>query len=48
MKSSLLVLCIAVGLSGTGYAQSPERTTQVIEGGKIIVELVKALSTKKG
>lgn len=34
-------------LSDHGLAQAPETAGQVIEGGKLIVELVKALSGKK-
>jgi hypothetical protein len=34
-------------LSQDGYSQSTETTDHVIEGSKIIVELVKALSNKK-
>ena len=43
----MLILCVALGMAGRIYAQSPEKADQVIEGGKIIVELVKALSLKK-
>jgi hypothetical protein len=48
MKSSVLVCCIAMAISGKVVSQTTQTTDQVIEGGKIIVELVKALSTKKG
>ena len=48
MKSSILMFCIAFGMTGDHFSgQSTETTDQVIEGGKIIVELVKALSAKK-
>jgi hypothetical protein len=43
----MLILCLAMGMTGKGAAQSTETTDQVIEGGKLIVELVKALSNKK-
>lgn len=41
------MLCIAMCISGNSSGQAPETADQVIEGGKIIVELVKALSNKK-
>ena len=43
----MLLLCIALSLSLNGYSQSTETTDQVIEGSKVIVELVKAFSKKK-
>ncbi len=48
MKTSMLLLCIALSLSPKAFCQTPETTDQVIEGSKIIVELFKALSNKKG
>lgn len=47
MKSGILMLCIAICISDHSSGQSAETTDQVIEGGKLIVELVKALSGKK-
>jgi hypothetical protein len=47
MKTSILMLCIAMCLSDHTSAQATETTDQVIEGGKLIVELVKALSGNK-
>lgn len=47
MKTSILMLCIAMSLSKPTSAQAVETTDQVIEGGKLIVELVKALSGNK-
>ena len=41
------MLCLAFGIAGKVVAQSTGTTDQVIESGKIIVELVKALSAKK-
>lgn len=41
------MLCIAMCTSGRTSGQAPETADHVIEGGKIIVELVKALSNKK-
>jgi hypothetical protein len=48
MNPTLLVLCIALTLSPNLFSQSNETTDHVIEGSKVIVELVKALSNKKG
>jgi len=47
MKSGILIFCIAICISDRSSGQSAETTDQVIEGGKLIVELVKALSAKK-
>lgn len=47
MKTSILILCLAIGLSDKAATQSTETTGHVIEGGKLIVELVKALTNKK-
>ena len=48
MKSGIIMLCIAFCISDHSNGQSTTGSTdQVIEGGKLIVELVKALSGKK-
>ncbi len=47
MKSSILILFAALCITVKSSGQSPDKADQVIEGGKIIVELVKALSGKK-
>jgi hypothetical protein len=47
MKTGILVLCIALCISDHSSGQSAETTDHVIEGGKLIVELVKALNAKK-
>lgn len=39
--------CILLCLSESAHAQVSDKVTPVIEGGKLIVELVKALSAKK-
>lgn len=47
MKVILLWLCICFGLNPILYGQTADKTSDVIEGGKLIVELVKVLGTKK-
>jgi hypothetical protein len=47
MKAAIYMLCTAMCISGHSFSQAPQTADQVIEGGKIIVELVKALSNKK-
>ncbi len=47
MKTTMLLLCISFSLSQIAYSQSPETADHVIEGSKVFVELVKALSGKK-
>ncbi len=47
MKTTMLLLCIALSLYQPAYSQATETTDHLIEGSKIIVELVKAFSNKK-
>jgi hypothetical protein len=47
MKTSILMLCIAMCVSKQSSGQAAETSDQVIEGGKLFVELVKALSGNK-
>lgn len=47
MKSGIFLLCIALCISDHSSGQSAETTDQMIEGGKLIVELVKVLSGKR-
>jgi hypothetical protein len=47
MKSSILILLASLCISGKSASQTTDKADQVIEGGKIIVELVKALGSKK-
>ncbi len=47
MKPIILIFLLFLPMTHKAYAQTTETTDQVIEGSKIIVELVKALSQKK-
>lgn len=47
MKTTLLILSGIIFCAGSAVGQTPETTDHIIEGSKIIVELVKALSNKK-
>ena len=47
MKTIALGLCMVVFCYGTSSAQSGNAAEQVIEGGKVVVELIKALGGKK-
>lgn len=47
MKAILALLCIGLGLPLQLLSQATDKTNQVIEGGKLIVELVKAFGPRK-
>lgn len=47
MKTSIYLLCMTLCFTSNASSQTSGTTDQVIEGSKVIVELVKALSGKK-
>lgn len=48
VKTRFIIFCIALTCCvRSGYSQAPAKGDQVIEGGRLIVELVKALGGKK-
>jgi hypothetical protein len=47
MKTTFILFLISFYGTGKSSGQTPAKADQVIEGGKVIVELVKAISGKK-
>lgn len=43
----MLLICLMLPWTAHVYSQTTDKTTYVIEGGKLIVELVKALNARK-